>query len=291
MSKESRNEVFKSKEDVQAGMQNMMSSMSQKKMEDDLGFEVPVELVPLPSNGLVYSENHPLRKAEFVEIKSMTAKEEDILTSRALIKQGTVLTYLIKSCVTNKSIDPDSLLAGDKNALMTSIRITGYGAEYPVEITCPVCDHKYKNEFDLNDLPIKRFKIDPIEENENIFSFMLPGLKKEVHFSFLTGADEEELTKQSDRKKKKLKTSIDSLVSARLIKSVKYFDGVTDRSKIANIIRHLPARDSLALRNFIDDNEPGIEMRQFATCPDCGEDSEVTIPLGVEFFWPQLSRS
>ena len=288
MSTKKKNEVFT---DEKLSMQDVMRQTAQKKFEEEFGFEIPAELVPLPSKGLVYPPDHPLHNAENVEITSMTAKEEDILTSRALIKKGTVITQLIRSCLVNKGLDIDSLLSGDKNALMIAIRITGYGADYGVEISCPSCDEKFKNTFDLNEMPIRSFSIEPVEEGRNLFSFTLPKIQKEVLFRFLTGKDEEELSRTSERKKKALGGDMaDSNVTARLVAAVYSFNGITDKSKIAQVIRHLPAYDSLALRNHIDENEPGVQMLQYALCPHCGEESEVNIPLGVEFFWPSSSR-
>jgi len=288
MAGKKRNEVFT---EEKMSMQDVMQQSSKKKFEEEFGFEIPSELVPLPSKGLVYPPDHPLHNAETVEISSMTAKEEDILTSRALIKKGTVITQLIRSCLINKGMDINSLLSGDKNALMIAIRITGYGADYGVEITCPSCDEKFKNTFDLNEMPIRSFEIEPVEKGRNLFSFMLPKIEKEVMFSFLTGNEEEELSKMSERKKKAYGgNSADSNVTARLVASIYSFDGITDKGKIARVVNHLPAYDSMALRNHIDENEPGVQMVQYATCDQCGEESEVNIPLGVEFFWPSSTR-
>jgi hypothetical protein len=103
-------------------------------MRDDFGFEVPLESVPLPSNGVVYPSESALHMKETVEIRSMTAREEDILTSRALIKKGTVITELIKSCLIDKRIDVSTMLSGDRNALMVALRVTGYGAEFDKKV-------------------------------------------------------------------------------------------------------------------------------------------------------------
>ena len=92
-------------------------------MKDDFNFEIPAEAVPLPSRGIIYPQDSPLHGKEVLEIKPMTAREEDILTSRAYIKKGTVLTQLMKSCLVDKSINPDDMIAGDRNALMIAIRI------------------------------------------------------------------------------------------------------------------------------------------------------------------------
>ncbi len=113
------NEVFSAEQARQAGFQ------TRSVMKDDFGYEVPVEAVPLPSKGTVYPADSPLHGQETVEIRAMTAKEEDILTSRALIKKGTVITHLIQSCLVNKQIDVNEMLVGDRNAIMTALRITG----------------------------------------------------------------------------------------------------------------------------------------------------------------------
>src|SRR6056300_1411827 len=119
-------------------------------MLDEFGFEVPIESVPLPSLGIIYPQDGPLHGKETIDIRAMTAKEEDILTSRAYIKNGTVLSKLLHSCVINKQINLDDLISGDRNALLVSLRITGYGADYDIEVDCPECGAKNKSTFDLS---------------------------------------------------------------------------------------------------------------------------------------------
>lgn len=254
-------------------------------MRDDFGFEVPVESVPLPSNGTVYPAESPLHRKEMVDIRAMTAREEDILTSRALIKKGTVITELIKSCLTDKRIQVQDILAGDRNAIMVALRITGYGAEYKVEADCPKCNVRSKQDFNLADMPIKRLEIDPVVIGQNIFEFKLPITKKVVHFKFLTGRDEEEINTISERAKKQGAIA-DSAVTTRLQYSIVSVDGKTDRSSVNGFIRNMPARDSMTLRKHIEANEPGIEMKGEFDCSSCGEQSEVRVPLGASFFWP-----
>ena len=103
----------------------------------------------------------------------MTAKEEDILMSQALIKRGTVITELIKSCLINKNIDVQTLLSGDRNALMIAIRASGYGAIYEPIYACPSCEFKNELQIDLNNLPIKPLTIEPSAPNMNSFAFKI----------------------------------------------------------------------------------------------------------------------
>jgi hypothetical protein len=260
-----------------------------EKARSDFGLEVPSELVPLPSAGKVYPLNSSLHGIEVVEIKAMTTKEEDILTSRALLKKGTVISELIKSCLNDKSINSLDLLSGDRNALMVAIRITGYGHEYSAELECPACAGKSQHIFNLAELPIKRLEIEPCVPGQNLFEFNLPMSKANVKFKFMTGRDEEEILQYAE-KQKKLGLGAETNVTTSLIYSVVSINGIDDRGKIANFIRSMTARDSFALREYIKNNEPGIVMKQETTCDLCGHAEEVSMPLGVSFLWPSAGR-
>ena len=254
-------------------------------MKDDFGLDIPVESVPLPSRGVIYPQESGFYSRETLDIKPMTAKEEDILTSRAYIKNGTVLTELMKSCLVDKSINPDDLISGDRNALLISLRITGYGADYSLEIDCPECGAKNKQTFDLSKLKIKRLDIDPIEAGKNLFEVRLPVTKKNVKVRFLTGNDEKEMMIIEQRKKKSgFETT--STITDRLSRSIVSIDNIRDRNKINTFVRNIPARDSLALRRFLDKHEPGIDMKAWMSCNSCHEESEVKLSMGVTFYWP-----
>ncbi len=254
-------------------------------MKDDFGFEIPVETVPLPSGGKCYDADHPLHGKDTVDIRAMTAREEDILTSKALIKKGTVISHLIKSCLIDKRVNPETLLAGDRNALMVALRVTGYGTEYKVEVDCPACGERSKHNFNLGELPVKRLDLEPIALGSNVFEATLPATKAVVRFKLLTGQDEQDIMQASERRKKQGQRA-ENLVTQRLKYSLVSANGITDRSKLDMMINNLPARDSLYLRKHIDNNEPGIEMKAWMDCPACLEHSEVRLPLGAAFFWP-----
>ena len=284
-----RNQVFSAA--APAVDPRMPTTTAAQQLQADFGLEIPVATAPLPSSGRVYPVGSPLHGKETLEIRAMTAREEDILTSKALMKKGTIISELIRSCLVDKSIQPNEMLIGDRTALMTAIRITGYGQEYDVEVTCNECEAKFQNTFDLAQLPISRLSIDPVKEGTNLFEFLLPYTKKVVRFRFLTGRDEEEITATAEKQKKlNLGTGTDSMVTTNLLHSVESIDGVTDRNAIARFVRSMPARDSLALRNYVRDNEPGIRMRQEVTCPSCGHAEEVGMPIGTSFLWPGVGR-
>ena len=250
------------------------------------GYVPPAAAVPLPSQGKVYPAGSPLAGVQLVEVKAMTAKEEDILTSQGLLRQGKALDVLLKSCMVDKRIDVDQMLAGDRNAALIAIRITGYGQAYKVKVECPQCGQKCDHEFDLAKLPVKPLGADPVQPNTNQFSFRLPILQKDVIFRLMTGADERELSTIFDRQRK-MGGMIDSLITTRLHHQVVSVGGETDRAKLMRLIQSMPARDSRELRAHIERVTSGVDMKQEFECSQCGAVEEVDVPLGTEFFWPQ----
>jgi len=259
----------------------------QNVTKETFNWEVPVEIVPVPSEGKVYPQESPLFNKKVLEIKAMTAQEEDILTSRALIQQGTVISHLIQSCLIDKTLDVRNMLLGDRNALMVSVRITGYGPSYKAESSCPACGVASKQEYNLTDLEIKRLEIDPVSPGANLFSFTLPVTKKVIHFKFLTGSDEEERSVSVERKRKLMPgMKVDSQITSRLEQLIVSVEGIEDRNKINHFIKNMPAMDSRQLRSYIENHEPGIDMSVWMKCSGCGETSQVSLPIGSNFFWP-----
>lgn len=268
--------------------------LGNKPLTDD---EVFFDSVPLPSNGLLYSEEHPLHSCSTVDVKHMTASEENILGSPALLKNGTVLDVLIKSCLLNKLIDPGSLLIGDKTAILLAIRMSGFGPEYKVKTFCPECNFEFDHTFSLQ-LRIKRLGEDLPEGSSmdkigpNLFTFTLPKSKKVIHFSLLTDAESTEIAKIQEQRSKALlkqgiKSEVSTAVTDNLVQCIKKFGEHTDKNKIADCVRKMPAMDSRALRDYINAIEPGCIMAEDVQCPKCDTVEEHPIPMGFEFFWPK----
>lgn len=279
--RELRNAVFAAKNAVE-GSQPISREEYAKQ---ELGLDIPVDAVPLPSNGKIYPPDHAFHNASRVEFRAMTAREEDILMSRALIKRGTVITELIKSCLIDRTVDVNSMISGDRNALMIAIRVSGYGANYEPQYTCPNCDTMNQLEINLADLPIKPLTLSPSEPFTNLFRFQLPKTKKNVGFRFLTGEEEEKILKTIEAKKKK-GIQNDNIVTTRLLSSIVDIDGITDKNQISKFVQYMPALDSLSLRKHIDENEPGVDMSVEFQCQNCEHVSDITLPLGPTFFWP-----
>ena len=152
MEKREANEIFQNQDDE---IKQENKKPQQSRDNNDLSdFEIPVECVPLPTRGVVYSSTSSLYNRNDVDIKCMTAKDEDILTSRALIRKGTVIDKLLQSCIVDRTININEMLLGDRNAIMVALRITGYGSEYRVGLQCPSCENKYEEYFESFSSPL-----------------------------------------------------------------------------------------------------------------------------------------
>lgn len=255
-------------------------------LKDIFSWEIPVDSVPLPSQGKIYNPNSKLFNAKTVNIKSMTAKEEDILSSQALIKEGKVIDELLKSCLIDKDIDVNDMITGDKNAVMVSIRITGYGSKYDILSSCTNCGNSNEVSVDLSGLEIKPLGIDPVKPGENLFKFTLPVSKKEILFKFLTGKENREIEKIEKFESEKFGSLFTKRVTNFLWFSIVSIDGVTDKNKIKKFVECMPAYDSVSLRTYIDENEPGVEMKHKFNCKFCDHHNNSNIPMTSNFFWP-----
>ena len=262
-------------------------------LEQELGFDIPVASVPIPSMGLVYPEGHPFHNLEEVEIYGMTATEENILTSPALIKKGTVMNELMKRCLVDKRVDPNSLISGDRASILYSIRSTGYGAEYPIKVKCPGCEAEVDKEISISDFQLKELDLESglkqVRPNENLFSFTLPLCKKEVQFKLMTGEDENRLI-QSSEARKKAGMKNDSTITERWLNTLVSVDGKTDRAFIGKFVQSMRAGDSLALRKHIDLNQPNVDTGFTFECDMCNHQEVMQVPIGLDFFWPDTAR-
>ena len=253
-------------------------------------FVVPTEFVELPSRGKYYPKDHPLHNAETIEIKHMTAKEEDILTSRSLLKKGLAINRLLQSVIVDKSIDSDSLLIGDKNAVIISTRIHAYGADYATQVTCPACGTNSEYAFDLDEVDFTHEEAygefaDNITKKENNFIVVLPRMKVAVEVRMLNGKDEKYLADAMAMKRKhKLPETVLTDQFRLFIVSV---NGNSDKQAINSLIDSMPARDSRFLRRAYDKISPNVNMAQEYSCDNCSYEAVMEVPLSADFFWPK----
>jgi len=262
-----------------------MAAQKGSEYDQIAGFAVPCDFVMLPSKGRIYPPESPLHNLEELEVRHLTAADEDILTSRSLLRSGTALDTLLDNVIVNKSIKSEELISGDKNAIMTFLRITGYGPEYKVEITCPDCDDDVTTEFDLTKLNMKMLDTDPVASGLNRFDFTMPS-GTVVEFKFLTSKEEKFIADEQDKLKKMTNSPLDHNITTRLKYQIIAVNGNEDKSYINKFISVMNVRDSRAFRKYFDDVEPDMIMKQEFSCVQCGHRGEVDIPVTVSFFWP-----
>jgi hypothetical protein len=236
------------------------------------------ETIELPSKGLIYPTDNPLSSGT-VEMKYMTAKEEDILTNQSYIKNGTVLDKLLQSLVIDKSINIDDLIIGDKNALLIASRILGYGSKYPVRI------NGKDVLIDLSILENKDIDFSSIEQGKNEFSYTLESTSNVITYKLLTGKDEKIIEKEIAGIKK-IQQDASPELTTRLKQMILSINGDTDKKSVRDFVdNYFLARDSRAFREHIKNTQPDVNLN---VTLDSGE--EVAIPIGLSFFWPDYNN-
>ena len=237
-------------------------------------FTLPTEVIELPSKGLIYPKDNPLSSGK-VEMKYMTAKEEDILTNQSYIQKGIVIDKLLQSLIVSK-INYSDLIVGDKNAIMVAARILGYGKEY--EFTSG--GEQYN--IDLSTIENKPIEDSLFQPGVNSFNFKLPHSGNDITFKLLTHGDETKINQELEGLKK-LRKDDSSEVSTRLKYIITSVNGDSDPPTIRGFVdKALLARDSRALREYTNQIQPDIDLTFFPT----GSDNKRTIPIGLNFFWP-----
>ena len=237
----------------------------------------PTEVVDLPSNGLLYPKGSPLSSGK-IEIKYMTAKEEDILTSANLIRQGVVVEKLLESLIVDKSIKVDELLIGDKNAVLIASRILAYGKEYEVEV------EGQKIEVDLTKLKDKKLDESVVTNGANEFEFELPATKRKLTFKMLTSGDERVIDEEIKGYEKI--HGIGYELTTRLKHQIISVDGDSKKASINSFVdNEFLSRDSIAFRTHVSEIMPDVDMTSTFTDSE-GNEKEFTVPMTVTFLWP-----
>jgi len=243
--------------------------------------KLPTEIVTLPSKGLLYPKESPLAKGE-IEMKYMTAKEEDILTNTNFIKQGTVIDKLLQSLIVTK-INYDDLLIGDKNAILIAARVLGYGAEYSFGYT------NNKGQEQEATVDLSKLEEKPVDEslykNGNNFTFTLPKSGNTVTFKLLTHGDEKKIDAEiKGLQKVNPNGSFD--VTTRLKYMITSVNGDHEQKSIRDFVDNfLLAPDARALREYYAKIQPDIEMK-FIPSDENYTGEGINIPISLNFFWP-----
>ena len=240
-------------------------------------FKIPTETVTLPSKGLLYPKESPLAKGE-IEMKYMTAKEEDILTNANYLKNGTVIDKLLQALIVTP-IDYSDLLIGDKNAILIAARILGYGKDYPVTY------NGTETVVDLTQLSEKTVDESLFKAGVNEFTFTLPKSQNTVTFKLLTHGDEQKIDAEI-KGLQKVNPNVSTDLTTRMKYIITSINGDRDQKNIRDFIdTYLLAPDARALRQYYNQISPDIDMKYKPNDENyVGEG--IDIPISLNFFWP-----
>ena len=266
-------------------------------MSKTLDFTCPTEFVDLPSQGEFYADEHPLKGTDSIEIRFMTAKDEDILTSKSLLKKGVAIDRFLQNIIVDSKIKVQDLVIGDKNALVVASRITGYGADYQTKVTCPSCGASQDYKFDLDTSVINSGGLATLSEElpaiaetatktENgTWTVGCPKSGVSVELRLLTGHDEKFLAKSAAMKKKQKLP--ETMLTDQLRQTIVAVNGNREPKNINKFIDVMPAMDSRFLRTVYDKLMPNVDLTQHFECHSCGFEQEMEVPFTTDFFWPK----
>jgi len=251
-------------------------------------FVVPTEYVELPSRGRFYPEDHPLHGQESIEIKQMTAKEEDILTSRTLLKKGVALDRVIQNLIMDNRINADNVLIGDRNAILIAIRSSAYGNIYTTKVACPACEASQDYSFDLNEANVfdgtpEETDLEIVDHGDGTFDIVLPSTAVTATFRLLIGRDEKAILKGATNKQK---SSYEKAVTTQLRNMIVAVNGDDSPQACNYLVENIPSIDARQLRMAYKTVAPNIDLNQEFSCGECGHDQDMEVPLTADFFWP-----
>jgi hypothetical protein len=261
------------------------SQPTQPIPQQPLTYSPPTTHVNLPSGGEFYPPEHPLHGEDTIEVKHMTTREEEVLTSQTLIQKGLVVERLLESVILNKQIVPDSLLIGDKNAILVALRIDAYGAEYSVELGCPTCGETDTQKIDLSALGVQGTQENEEGETTDNGTFLvaLPRTGAKVEIRPLTGHDEKQMSLAA--KKAKKYGLEERHITSQYNQMKVSVNGDTNPIAISSFIENLPAFDSRALRKAYKKITPDLDMNFDFQCDLCGHEQGMEVPITANFFW------
>ena len=242
---------------------------------------VPHEEVKLASRGIPYPADHPLSSG-VVRVRYMTARDEDILTTKSFIKNGTVFDELYKALLMD-NVKYNDLLTVDRTSIMLAARSLSYGAEYEVTVDTP-SGNTQNVIVNIDELPERDVDFSKYTKGQNLFLFTLPKSGREVGFRLLTVSDEKQI---DARIKSWKKVRRQGELTARLRQIIVSVDGETNKGKIATFIdEELLAADSRALRDYIKTIQPGVDLEIEVTDEVSGDSFRTEITFGFDLFYP-----
>jgi len=259
----------------------------ENNLQSILGFVAPTEHVVLPSMGKFYPAEHPLYGKDTVEIRYLSAKELDTLSSKSLLQKGIAVDRMLQSIIVDQDVNVEDLFIGDKNAIIVAARVGTFGGDYGVRLSCGNCQHSFEHNFDLTEISNKETEEEnsDLEFSENgTFFISLPKTKVRVECKLLTTKDEKSL---EQRAKKKASMNLpESVITDQYKSFIVSLNGVTERGLVDEFVDVMPAGDMYHLSKIYGEVRPDLNLVQDCECPACGENNRIDIPFTANFFWP-----
>jgi hypothetical protein len=254
------------------------------QMFNPLSFTAPTEFVTLPSKGVGYKKGHPLHGVDSLEIRYMTAKDEDILSNQSLIKKGVALERLMENIILDDEIDPLTLLIADRNAILIQARGTAYGFDYEGRVKCPKCDTSNLMMFDLRDPKITG-GIQPDQDivklsDDGVFTTKLPFSKFNINFRLANGIEESKIAQVLINDGKEFS------ISGQYKEMILSIEGHSDKEIINQFVDNMPVADSVHFKMCLKHATPSVDISETLVCKNCSHEQEVQVPFGTDFFWP-----
>lgn len=242
----------------------------QSRMYGQENISLPHDVVPLPSEGIFYKS-----KKKSIKVGYLTAADENIIMAGS--------DNLAVNLLRNKIYEPDfkveEMLEGDVEAVLIFLRNTAFGPDILITTTDPKTGKQFQVSVMLDQLTILKGQ----EPNpDGTFITTLPKSNSTVKLKPLTYGELREISKTIDSYPQ---GRVAPSVTLRLQKQIVEINGITDKGEIAKFIEQLPISDSKYIRNFMNENEPRLDMSKVVTTPS-GERLTVNVGFGVDFFRP-----
>lgn len=253
-----------------------------------LNFVAPTEIVDLPSKGQGYPDNHPLNGQDFIEIKYMTAKDEDTLSNQSLVRKGIALERVMENIIVNSEIDPLSLLVCDRNAILIKARATAYGANYDAIVNCPKCNAKNMMTFDLTtpktEGGLTESGLEIVQYVGNgLYQTKMPGTNFTIKFRLANGEDENRIMEMAVQGK-----TVEYGAVEQYKKMIKSVEDYTEEEVIHSYVENMIVSDASHFKMCLKHCTTTVRITQTLKCKECSNEQEVDVPFGTDFFWPNL---
>lgn len=242
-------------------------------MELQQNLTLPHDIIQLPTGGVFYKN-----KKKSIKVGYLTASDENLLLGG--INQDNIILSLLRNKIYEPDLRPEDLLPSDVEAILIFLRNSAFGPEYVFKLNDPKTNKEFEATVLIDELNLKQTEVKP--DSNGLFSTVLPKSGVEIKLRPLTMGDIQELDKMADN------YPVGRVVPKQTWKLVKMIESInenSDKGEISKFVESMPIMDSKYIKKFMDENEPGLDLRKKIKTPS-GDEMTMNIVFGVEFFRP-----